>query len=67
MSRWPLIRDLILFAFGLAGAVWETVVHPPPDSSALVFFGTCIGLPAFLPDGITIGRRDRDEKDDVKK
>lgn len=65
MSRWPLVRDLILFAFGLSGAVWETVIHPPPDQAALIFFSACIGLPAFLPDGIKIGtgerRKDEDE------
>lgn len=59
MNRWPLIRDLILFFFGLGGATWETVIAPPPDATALIFFATCIGLPGFLPDGLTFGSRDR--------
>lgn len=57
MRRWPLLRDLILFFFGLMGAVWETVINPPPDSTALIFFSACIGLPAFLPDGLLLGNR----------
>jgi hypothetical protein len=61
MSRWPLIRDLLLFWFGIAGAVYETVLHPPPSSTALIFFSACIGLPAFLPDGIKIIRKDQDK------
>ena len=55
MSRWPVLRDLILFVFGLGGATWETVINPPPSGTALLFFAACIGLPAFLPDGITLG------------
>lgn len=63
MNRWPFVRDLVLFFFGLAGGVWETVLNPPPDYTALIFFGACIGLPAFLPDGITIGLRpEREQK-----
>lgn len=65
MRRWPLLRDLILFFFGLAGGVWETVLSPPPDYTALIFFGACIGLPAFLPDGITIGLRGTEKSKDV--
>lgn len=60
MSRWPVLRDLILFIFGLGGATWETVFNPPPSATALLFFAACIGLPAFLPDGITIGRAEKD-------
>jgi hypothetical protein len=61
MTRWPLARDLILFVFGIGGAVWETVLNPPPDQSALIFFSACIGLPAFLPDGIRISRAERED------
>lgn len=66
MTRWPVLRDLILFIFGLGGATWETVIHPPPSATALLFFAACIGLPAFLPDGITIGRVDRKEREEEK-
>lgn len=57
MKRWPLLRDLILFVFGLAGASWETVINPPPNQAALIFFASCIGLPAFLPDGLVLVRK----------
>lgn len=52
MNRWPLIRDLILFVFGLAGATYEVVSYANPGTTVMIFFGTCMGLPAFLPDGL---------------
>jgi hypothetical protein len=63
MSKWPLLRDLILFFFGLGGAAWEIKTHAHPDGGTLVFFSACIGLPAFLPDGIRIGSGRRDDRD----
>lgn len=67
MRRWPLLRDLILFVFGLCGAAWETVINPPPDQAALIFFSACIGLPAFLPDGVTLVRKTVAKDDDEGK
>lgn len=62
MNRWPLIRDLILFFFGLGGAAWEVTTYANPNTTVMIFFGACMGLPAFLPDGLVIGRREK--KDD---
>lgn len=64
MRRWPLTRDLILFFFGLGGATWETVIAPPPDTTAMIFFAACIGLPGFLPDGLVFGWRQQEKGDE---
>jgi hypothetical protein len=51
VSRWPLIRDVLLFCGGLAGATTLTVAWlqgHDPNQSLLILFGTMMGLPAFL-------------------
>lgn len=46
--EFKIIRDTILFVFGLAGIAYETVVVHVDRPTLLVLFGACIGLPAFL-------------------
>ena len=48
MSRWPALRDSILFFGGLAGVVHETVIAPRADPQLLLLFAAMLGLPAFL-------------------
>lgn len=55
MTRWPMIRDVSLFVFGLAGVIHETLVSPSERPTLLLLFAACLGLPAFLRS---------DEKDD---
>jgi hypothetical protein len=43
---------LFLFVFGVAGATYEVVTYAEPGTTVMIFFGTCMGLPAFLPDGL---------------
>lgn len=43
-----LTRDLVLFVFGLAGIVYETVVDQSDRPTLLILFGAMVGLPAFL-------------------
>ncbi len=46
--KFTVTRDSVLFVFGLAGIVYETVVMQTERPTLLVLFGACIGLPAFL-------------------
>jgi hypothetical protein len=52
MARWPLIRDVILFFGGLAGVAALVVFWlgfgVPISEALLLFFGSMMGLPAFL-------------------
>lgn len=43
-----LTRDLVLFIFGLAGIVYETVFDSSDKPTLLILFGAMVGLPAFL-------------------
>lgn len=52
-------RDTIIFAFGLAGLLHETVVKEVERPFLLGLFATMIGLPAFL-------RMDERKKDEGK-
>lgn len=46
--RVKVIRDTILFVFGLAGITYETVVVNVDRPTLLVLFAGCVGLPVFL-------------------
>lgn len=48
MTRWSLIRDVILFFGGLGGVVHETVLTAKADPQLLLLFAAMMGLPAFL-------------------
>jgi hypothetical protein len=41
-------RDTILFAVGLLGIAYETLVEGGDKPTLLVLFGAMVGLPAFL-------------------
>lgn len=58
MNRWPLVRDITLFVFGLAGVTYETVVSRVDRPTLLLLFAACMGLPAFLRTD------EREKKDD---
>lgn len=45
-ARWT--RDRILFATGLVGVAYETLVAKVDRPALLVLFGAMLGLPAFL-------------------
>jgi uncharacterized membrane protein len=49
------IRSGILFGVGIAGIVFETVVHQAERPTLLILFAAMIGLPAFL--GLDEARR----------
>ena len=46
--RFRITRDGILFVFGLAGIVYETVANHGDNPTLLILFGAMCGLPAFL-------------------
>ena len=49
--KWPTfvqIRTGVLFTFGLAGVVYETVVVQADRPTLLILFGAMLGLPLFL-------------------
>jgi len=48
MTRWPLIRDVVLCIAGLLGIAHETLIAAAPREVLLLLFGAMIGLPAFL-------------------
>jgi len=41
-------RDTILFAVGLLGIAYETLIADGIEPTLLVMFGAMVGLPAFL-------------------
>ena len=43
-----LTRDLILFAVGVAGIVYETVYEHADRPYLLAVFAACVGLPTYL-------------------
>lgn len=48
---WPRVRDIILFFGGFAGVITLTVAWltgVPISEALLLFFGSMMGLPAFL-------------------
>ncbi len=48
MEQWPTIRDVALFAGGLAGVFHETVLNDAERPALLVLYAAMMGLPAFL-------------------
>lgn len=59
MSKWPLIRDILLFMGGLSGVVVLTVAWlkgHDPNQPLMLLFGSMMGLPVFL-------RADEKDKD----
>lgn len=46
--RFQVSRDTIIFLFGIAGIVYETIVSNGDRPTLLILFGAMIGLPAFL-------------------
>ena len=48
VSRWPFIRDLVLFLAGLAGVAHETLSEHVDRPQLLLVFAGMLGLPAFL-------------------
>jgi hypothetical protein len=58
--KWPMLRDIILFFGGFAGTMTLLVAYlngTPISEALLLFFGSMMGLPAFLR---------KDEKDGEK-
>lgn len=47
--KWPFLRDVILFAAGLAGIAHETLIERADRPQLLLLFAGMLGLPAFLP------------------
>jgi hypothetical protein len=48
MSKWPLIRDIILFFTGLGLIVAEAFRHGTERPTLLLLYAAMVGLPAFL-------------------
>lgn len=55
--RFRITRDGILFAVGLAGIVYETLVNRGDNPTLLILFGAMCGLPAFLHADELVARR----------
>lgn len=48
-ARWDKrVRDLVLFAVGIAGIVNELFLSDEPNPTALVFLATIVGVPFVL-------------------
>jgi hypothetical protein len=48
---WPFIRDLVLFAVGVAGILHETLIGKTDRPNLLILFGVLVGAPLFTRDG----------------
>ena len=48
MTRWPILRDLILFIGGLAGVAHETLISDVDRPTLLLLFAAMMGLPMVL-------------------
>lgn len=55
--RFRITRDGILFVTGLAGIIYETVIHHGENPTLLILFGAMCGLPAFLRSDELLGRK----------
>jgi hypothetical protein len=55
--RFRITRDGILFAVGLAGIIYETVVHSGENPTLLILFGAMCGLPVFLRGDEALAKR----------
>lgn len=58
------MRDVLLFAAGLAGVIHETLVEGAERPTLLLLFAAMLGLPAFIrADDRAESRADRKRKD----
>jgi hypothetical protein len=48
MTQWSLIRDVMLFAGGMAGVIHETIFAAAERPTLLILFAAMLGLPALL-------------------
>jgi hypothetical protein len=51
VTRWPLLRGIIIFIAGLAGEVVITIAWlkgPEPNQALMFLFATMMGVPVFL-------------------
>lgn len=48
MTKWPLIRDILLFFAGLAGVAHEALFTTTDRPELLILYAAMMGLPAFL-------------------
>lgn len=48
MTRWLLVRDILLFLLGAAGLAHEVIVTDGERPWLLMLLGGLLGLPAFL-------------------
>jgi hypothetical protein len=48
MSRWPLLRDVVLFTAGLLGVAHETLIANAERPTLLLLFAAMMGLPIIL-------------------
>lgn len=48
MSKWPLLRDIVLFVTGLAGVIHETLISNAERPTLLLLFAAMMGLPIIL-------------------
>lgn len=47
-ATFKLVRDIVLFAVGVGGIIWEVLANGGQNSTLLVMFSGMAGLPAFL-------------------
>lgn len=55
---WRFSRDGTLFAVGLAGIIYETLVTGADRPQLLLLFAAMVGLPAFLRGDEQMSRKD---------
>lgn len=48
MTRWPFLRDIVLFVAGLAGVAHETLIADAERPTLLLLFAAMMGLPIIL-------------------
>jgi hypothetical protein len=48
VNRWPLIRDVGLFAVGMIAFVNEAILQSHPEPSLLLIYAGLMGAPAVL-------------------
>jgi hypothetical protein len=63
--RFRITRDGILFAVGLAGIIYETVVHQGETPPLLILFGPMCGLPVFLRGDEALAKKAAPPPEDV--
>jgi len=50
---WPQVRDIVLFAVGVAGIIHETLMAKADRPNLLILFGVLVGAPLLTRDGPT--------------